>query len=560
MKIKYAELALAEIPRLLSSQDRNPFSPSYGSFNREYWHTRTKCFPDSIAQFGTLSLALVFAYKFPGGEQYYQNKEIKKWTLAGIKNWMKIQHTDGSYDEFYPNERGWAGPTGFLLYAILRSYEVLGDDFPVNLKDDFFETVKRSAWFLATREESGVLANHHAMALLPIYQSYYHLKDRDPLFAEKLLQKFNERLTVFISYCYDEGWCLEYDGVDPGYLSAIVSFLSKMQRYMTSNEPWAKKIQNIIDKAVDFSSFFFYPNGSFGGTLGSRQTLHFYAHGYELQAKRNGLARVMANFGLESLSQGKVVPPTIQDDRYFLYRTGEFLEAHVDHQENDNLSQLPWQSLDNFEKFFPQSKIFIKNTPKYYTLLNLVKGGVLKVFDKESKKLFFSDDGLVATLSSGKRMTTQWIGEEYKVNRWDKTLEVSGNFHQIPYKYFNPLTFSAFIIFMVLTGWNARVADFIKGVIRNLLMTKSSTSTISFTRKFIFDDDKIIVINNLVSEANIISLRVSGQFASRYVPQSRYFQLEELENKYWDIKNPDLTKPIKVDCNLQTTDISLIYD
>ena len=286
MKAKYAQLALAEIPRLLSCQDRNSFSPSYGSFNREFWHTRTKCFPDAIAQFGTLSLALVFAYKFPGGEEYYQNKEIKKWALAGIKNWMRIGHIDGSYDEFYPNERGWAGPTGFLLYAILRSYEVLGKDFPANLKNDFFDCIKKSAWFLATREESGVLANHHAMAILPIYQSYYHLKDKDQLFAKKLLEKFNERLSVFFNYCYNEGWCLEYDGVDPGYLSGIVSFLSKMQRYMTGDESWKDKLQNIIDRAVYFSSFFFYPNGSFGGTLGSRQTLHFYAHGYELQAKK----------------------------------------------------------------------------------------------------------------------------------------------------------------------------------------------------------------------------------------------------------------------------------
>ena len=91
-------------------------------------------------------------------------------------------------------------------------------------------------------------------------------------------------------------------------------------------------------------------------------------------------------------------------------------------------------------------------------------------------------------------------------------------------------------------------------------MTKSSASTISFTRKFIFDDDKIIVINNLVSEANIIFLRVGGQFASRYVPQSRYFQLEELANKYWDIKNTDLTKLIKITCNFTTNDISLNQD
>ncbi|MDO8669162.1 MAG: hypothetical protein Q7K65_02625 [Candidatus Buchananbacteria bacterium] len=557
MKKIYADLALDEIPRLLSCQDRNHFSPSYGSFNREFWHTRAKGFPDSIAQFGTLSLALIYAYNIPGGEKYYHNAEIKDWTIAGIKNWMKIQHRDGSYDEFYPNERGWAGPTGFLLYAILRSYEVLGSDFPNDLKDEFFETVKRSAWFLATRVESGVLANHHAMALLPIYQSYYHLKDRDPLFAEKLLVKFNERLLVFLSYCYDEGWCLEYDGVDPGYLSAVVSFLSKMQRYMTGEEKWKDRIQEVIDKAVDFSSFFFYPNGSFGGTLGSRQTIHFYAHGYELQAKNNKLAGAMANFGCRALTEGRVTPPTIQDDRYFLYRTGEFLEAYVDSGQDSDLPQLPHQKTENFDKFFPAARIFIKNTPKHYILLNLAKGGVLKVFDKDLKKLVFSDDGLVATMKSGKRMTTQWVGEEYKINNLVNNLEVTGNFHQIPYKYFNPMTYSLFTIFMILIGWNARVADFIKGVIRNLLMTKSSKSTLSFKRQFTFNNDIIKVKSHIKSESKIVFLRIGGQFAARYVPQSRYFQWEELDNKYWDIKEPDLNKLIEVTFDLTNNNVSL---
>lgn len=557
MRKIYADLALAEIPRLLSCQDRNPFSPSYGSFNREFWHTRAKGFPDSIAQFGTLSLAIIYSYKIEGGEAYYKNKEVLKWTIAGIKNWMKIQHRDGSYDEFYPNERGWAGPTGFLVYAILRSYEVLGEDFPADLKDEFFETIKRSAWFLVTREESGVLANHHAMALLPIYQSYYHLKDRDPLFAEKLIKEFDKRMDVFLSYCYDEGWCLEYDGVDPGYLSAIVSFLSKMQRYMTGNEKWKDRIEQVINKAVDFSSFFFYPNGSYGGTLGSRQTLHFYAHGYELQAKNNKLAGAMAKFGCQALLDGKVVPPTIQDDRYFLYRTGEFLEAYVDAYEAENLPFLPCQKPDDFEKFFPSAKIFIKNNSKHYILLNLAKGGVLKVFNKESKNLVFSDDGLVISMLDGRVMTTQWIGQEYQVNNLANISTVSGNFHQIPYKYFNPITYSLFTIFMVLIGWNARVADLIKGAIRNLLMTKSSKSTLSFERNFTFEDNIIRIKNKIKSKDKVISLRIAGQFAARYVPQSRYFQWEELDNNYFDIKNPDLTKDIEVAFDLINNKVSL---
>ncbi len=559
MREIYAQKAISQIPRLLSTLDRNPFSPSYGCFNREFWLTRTRDFPDAIAQFGTLSLALVWAHKFPGGEKYYQNEEVKKWVLAGIKYWMKIQHNDGSFDEFYPNERGWAGPTGFLLYAMLKSYELLGIDFPEELKQIFFEAVKRSAWFLATREEPGVLANHHAMALLPIYQSYFHLKKTDPVFSEKLLEKFNDRLKSFLSYSYDEGWCLEYDGADPGYLSATVSFLSKMQKYMDGSEEWGQNIKGVIDRAVEFSSHFFYPNGSYGGTIGSRQTLHFYAHGYELQAKRNPLAASCAEFGLHSLPEGKLVSPEIQDDRYFLYRIPEFLEAYVDYGPRQiGLPPLPHQG-QSFEKYFEQAKIFIKNSASHYLVLNLAKGGVLKVYDKQEKKLVFSDDGLVVSRPDGKVFTTQWVGEEYKTEKSGNEFAVSGNLHKIPLKYFNPITMIGFRMFMLLTGWNSKIAEFIKGAIRNLLMTRSSKSKMSFERRFEIRESEVIITNRVNSKVRISQLRVGGQFASRYVPQSRYFQQEELDNKYWNIENPSSSVTIKTSFSFTNNESSLIY-
>lgn len=539
-KDTYAEKAVSQIPRLLTCLDRNPFSPTYGCFNREFWLTRTRDFPDAIAQFGMLSLALVWAHQFPGGEQYYQNEEIKKWILAGIKYWMKIQHQDGSFDEFYPNERGWAGPTGFLLYAVIRSYELLGDDFPEELKSDFFAAVKKSAWFLATREEPGVLANHHAMALLPIYQSYFHLKKTDSDFSQELLKHFNLRLDSFFSYCDEEGWCLEYDGADPGYLSATVSFLSKMQKYMEGSEAWKQKIQTVIDSAIDFSSYFFYPNGSYGGTLGSRQTLHFYPHGFELQGPKNPTALSCADFGLKSLQEGKLVPPEIQDERYHVYRVPEFLESYVDFAPRTEQKPplLPHQSTP-FEKYFENAKIYIKNTPSHYLLINLAKGGIAKIHDKQSKMLVSSDDGLVALLKNGKVFTTQWIGEEYKIEKNDHAFTVQGQMHQIPFKFFTPLTMISFRLFTLAFGWNAKLAEFIKGSIRKLLMTKSAKSQISFLREFEITERNLTITNRIDSQAKISSLRIGGQFASRYVPQSRYFQHEELTNDYWEIKNPD---------------------
>lgn len=527
----YAEKALSQIPRLLSNLDRNPFSPTYGCFNREFWLTRTRDFPDAIAQFGTLSLSLIWAHKFPGGEQYYHNKQIKEWVIAGIKYWMKIQHKDGSYDEFYPNERGWAGPTGFLLYAILRSYELTKEEFDEDSKKEFFKKVKKSAWFLATREEPGVLANHHAMALLSIYQAYHHLKDNEKEFAKRLYGKFTERLNSFFGYCFQEGWCLEYDGVDPGYLSATVSFLSKMQKY-SKDEDWNNKIQEIIDNAIEFSSYFFYPNGSYGGVTGSRQTLHFYAHGYELQSQ-NDLARACAEFGKKSLVQNKLVPPEIQGERYYLYRIPEFLEAHIGAGNKTTPNKLPFQK-EPFEKYFGKAKIFIKNTDSHYMLLNLAKGGVLRIYDKKEGRLIFADDGVVATLKNSKRLTTQWIGNEYKIEHAGPEWVVYGNFHKIPYKYFNPMTFILFRLFMILTGWNAALAERTKGFIRNLLMTKSVKSPLSFERRFIFSNEGVEIMNLISSKAKVTALRFGGQFATRYVPQSRYFQQEELDNKYWD--------------------------
>ncbi|MCA9759588.1 MAG: hypothetical protein KDA27_27580, partial [Candidatus Eisenbacteria bacterium] len=97
----YARRGLSQIPRLLSLQDRNEYSKTYGCFNREYWLCRTLDFPSAIAQFGVHSLALAYTTPMPDNP-YYRQPKMLNWTLAGIDYWMQIQKSDGSFDEFYP--------------------------------------------------------------------------------------------------------------------------------------------------------------------------------------------------------------------------------------------------------------------------------------------------------------------------------------------------------------------------------------------------------------------------------------------------------------------------
>jgi len=58
LRTVYAQKAISQIPRLLSFQDRNPLSPTYGCFDRVYWLDKAIDFPSAVYQFAVHTLAL----------------------------------------------------------------------------------------------------------------------------------------------------------------------------------------------------------------------------------------------------------------------------------------------------------------------------------------------------------------------------------------------------------------------------------------------------------------------------------------------------------------------
>ena len=302
----YSDLALSQIPRLLGNQDRNPYSPTYSCFHRDYWLDKTSDFPDAVRQFAVHALALVYKHDFP--DNLYEGKsKIRDWTIAGLDFWAKIQHRDGSFDEFYPYERGWVGPTGFTTFAVIEAFQLLQDEIPSDISERVLAAIRRAAQLISRgQSEEDHLANHHAMACLAVWKAYRLLDEPD-------LKAGYERLWQgFLGYHNaKEGWSREYDGVDPGYLSATVSFLAKI--YRTNPDP---DIFEVLRQSVEFCSYFVYPNGFYGGSLGSRNTLHFYPHGFEILAQRVPLAAAIAERMLQALPEGKLVSPEIMSDRY----------------------------------------------------------------------------------------------------------------------------------------------------------------------------------------------------------------------------------------------------
>ncbi len=518
----YSSKAISQIPRVIGMLDRNEYSPTYGCFDRIFWLDKEIDFPSSILQLHTDNLALVYSFPYPNNTYYKKNK-IKKWTFAGMDYWTQIQHKDGSFDEFYPNERGWAGPTGFLLFSMLDAYSRLKDEMPQELEDKLFEASSKAAKFLAKYDEIGILANHHAMALLPIYHAYKILKD------DSLLKPFMEKFHFLEGLQSQEGWLLEYDGADPGYLSATVSFLGRIYK-ASDDEDLRARILKIVEKAIEFSSYFVYPNKFYGGTIGSRQTLHFYPNGYEIFDENFPLARKIADTMLEGLAEGKLVTPEIMPWRYLGYRIQEFLLAYIDYKPITISSdiKLPCERGEKVT-VFDEARMIAVRRPGYYMVANLAKGGVIKVFGHDGE-LIYNDCGIIGRLEGGRVVTTQWIEKSNKVMFKDGEASVEGLMNIAPFKVPTPLTMMAFRAALLTLGWNTQLSYWMKGAIRNLFITNAKKSSVEFGRKIKYNQNSVVVEDkiDLKAKEGFTNLSIGDEFSVRYVPQSLYFQSQEL--------------------------------
>ena len=158
----YLRDALADIPRLLGAIDRNPFRPTYGCLDRQYWHYRTASFPSENVPGRR---AARWRWSTPGccpataGTAYARVPRVGRGRDPICGPQLRI--ADGSCDDYYPFERA-LGAAVFSLAAAARAYQVLElDDAEIVAGSSAVGPIG-----LLTHDESGRLTNHHALAAL----------------------------------------------------------------------------------------------------------------------------------------------------------------------------------------------------------------------------------------------------------------------------------------------------------------------------------------------------------------------------------------------------------
>ena len=517
MNLNFKVHSIAGCRYILSQIDRDPMSPTVGCCDRNFWAWKSKDFPDSILQYSLMPLLRVL--KAPPKELMAQESRYYLGTaILAAKFLCKIQHANGSFDKSYPNEL-----SPGIVFSVLPLWISLLNDYKKDLGPELFRTIEKGfnravSYVLRNKENYAVISNHlvhYAYVLLLI----------DKIWSQPECKKLGQvYINILLRHQSAEGWYLEYEGPDMGYQTRTLSYITRILTIFPDEE-----LKQSALKSLQFISSFAYPDGSFGGEIGSRNTSIIYPYGFAWLAKYDSTASAVLSFLIKSLDKGQGV---------LLHQTDldNFIRLFDDHIETQQLlqnhkllnpAQLPMEKKE-VRIYYKDAGIFVNRNSWYYAVVNFKKGGIYKVFNVAKNQLVRNDTGWVyknnvAIFSN--QMQQQPL--DLKVETHNSYMK--GFFFRSNHKYLNPIKF-ILLRFFNLTFWRFQwIADLAKSIIVKALFTQKIRSDITFERYFEWGKNiKVKTILNWGDSKERI-IQQTSQFISVPMASSKYFQISDIQ-------------------------------
>ena len=448
--------ALAELPKILTLQDRTPVSPTYGCFDRAYWHYRMMDFPCGMSQEFVLPLALAWSLDIPGN-RWFGDPAIREWAIAGIRFAARSAHADGSCDDYYPFERA-AGAAAFSLYASLHAARILGchDDPEIAA---FLQL--RGRW-LAHHRESGRLSNHEAL-IVACLAMLGRITGADEWEAP-----LAERAARLKSWQHAEGWFDEYGGADPGYLSLTIGLLAEVDRMRPDlglREPCAR--------AIDFIACFVHPDGSLGGEYTSRGTRNFFPHGFEIAGAWSAAALRVNDRALAVLREDR--QPCYADDHIVGHHVWSWLRTWGEWRADRPAAQ----PLPAGRTHFAGARLLIDHAPGSRLFVGTSRGGAFKLFD--DGVLVVSDTGPTLATAAGRVAVTHLEGGRL-VEQGPDRIAIEGRMAWAKSTRLTPA--KSVVLRVLMLGFGRFFPDLIRRLLQAVLVTGRKDAPFTFRRAF----------------------------------------------------------------------------
>lgn len=502
--------ALAEIPRILSLLDRRPISKTAGCGDRVHWQWKFTDFPGARFQEAAWTLALIYSKDLPGNS-YFGHKRILEWLERTLEFWISIQHSDGSFDEAYPFEKSFVA-TGFSSLAISEAITLA----PVSprIREATIAALARAGDFLIRTDETHAFISNHrsgaAAALLRIGRLTG---------SQACIARANELIASVIDHQNDEGWYLEYTGADPGYQTQGTFYLALC--YAESRD---QSLLDSLKKACAFHEHFFYPDGTVGVEIGSRNTEFIFPGGFEILAPEIQEAGLIADRIALAIQARKAPGPYSMDSYNILPITNSFLVGAAAAVERAGKVYLP-----NENRYFAETGLSVIRNQKYHAVTNTRKGGAFRIVSVDGV-VSREEPGFALELGDGRIATSQSSGQaSVTLDR----IEVTVPFTFAATTTLTPWLLIGFRIFSLTLGRIPFLARMLKSRLVKKLTVPGEAIAVHLHRVITFGENQVTIRDEVSASADIAIKRIArgGPICSIHMGSSQYFEPRSLDDE-----------------------------
>lgn len=424
----YAEF---QARRVLTQMDRDPDSPSYGCFDRNFWHYKIRDFPSSILQQGVFTLeALRRGYISVGTTP----RQIEEWSVACINALARQVDRAGGVDEYFPFERSYPA-AAFGLYCVARVLSDWQTDRPELLERINWDGLNRLTRHVANRIELEAI-NQYAAGVAGM--ALAHALPEILLSREVVTYHVDRLLTSQ----HEEGWFNEYEGPDCGYLTVTLDALVDI--FDATGYDRALKA---IDRIVEFLAGLLGVDGELPWTLNSRNTDYVVPYGLVRTAARNATAAYLVQIFFADVDKPCHFIWSV-DDRYHAHYVYASVVRSLPHLDAMRSAEAP---APQRRSWLPGCGYWVVHNQVGYTLYVAArKGGLVRVHKADGTQ---TEVDYGWRIRDGRKIwITNWWSAHWLIDVADDRLVIEGRLQACRFHRSSPLRH---IVLRVLS-WLAR--------------------------------------------------------------------------------------------------------
>lgn len=313
-----------------------------------------------------------------------------------------------------------------------------------------------------------------------------------------------------------------YEGADPGYHSCSIDFLAKL-RQKTGDS----RLTGPLVKAAQFAACFMHPDGSYAGEYGSRNTYHFYPHGFELLARESAEALQIAELYLR-----RGLPRRARycndDNRMCAHYVYDWFQAWRDYAALPQRGQMSCLA-EAKTVYFQGAGLLVKRDAQVCAVVAANKGGVIKVTNAEGP--VYSDTGPLVQFADGTSLVAHLVSLQNQA-QWDPAqglLTIEGNLCRRRAPLMTPLKQMVFRALALTLG--RLNPNWLRLLVQKLFITGKPVTPSTFKRTLRFEVDRIEITDEI--RLRHVHKPVQAVFAapdatSIYVANSNTYQAANL--------------------------------